>query len=279
MLGGQLPDEDIPPGGFDDGEFIFPGFNQAPALNHAQQGGQLQGQEQGNLLQQGDPHVHHGAPIVPDLNEPPVDFVPPEPDQPLVPDDADMLGENLENNEEDEAAPLQDELDLQLSSSAPLASPVDSGSQDSVQGPSAIPQTEHMQGSVTLEDLVMAEQQFGENIPPVQAQIAQPIGDIYAADQENPMAIDPPEFLLAMGQQLIADHNIGPVNQQFNVNINMALTNVVFSGADPLAKTPPRRFQTLGQTLFPGGLPITCHPDPKRLGCLLHGYVAVPHTL
>jgi hypothetical protein len=51
MLGGQLPDEDIPPGGFDDGEFIFPGFNQAPALNLAQQGGQLQGpQVQGNLL-------------------------------------------------------------------------------------------------------------------------------------------------------------------------------------------------------------------------------------
>jgi hypothetical protein len=180
-----------------------------------------------------------------------------------VPDDADMLGENLENIEEDEAAPLQDELDLQLSLSAPLASPVVSGSQDSVQGPSAIPQSEHLQGSVTLQDLVMAEQQLGENIPPVQAQIAQPLGGIYAADQENPMAIDPPEFLLAMGQQLIADHNIGPVNQQFNVNINMALTNVVFSGADPLVKTPPDVFRLWAKHFSPVGCPSHVIQIPK----------------
>jgi hypothetical protein len=260
MLGGQLPDEDIPPGGFDDGEFIFPGFNQAPALNPAQQGGQLQGQAQGNLLQQDGFHVQHGAPIIPDLNEPPVDNVPPEPDQLLVHDDADMLGENLENNEEDEAAPLQVELDLQLSSSAPLASPVDSGSQDSVQGPSVFPQIEHLQGSVTLEDMVMAEQQFGENISPDQAQIAQPIGGIPAADQENPLAFDPPEILPALSQQLIAEHNIGPVNQQFNVNINMALTNVVFSGADPLAKTP-QTFTGFGPSTFPWW---AAHPMSSR---------------
>jgi hypothetical protein len=120
-----------------------------------------------------------------------------------------------------------------------------------------------MQGSVTLEDMVMAEQQFGANIPPVQAQLAQPIGDIPAADQEIPMAFDPPEFLPALDQQIIAEHNIGPVNQQFNVNINMALTNVVFSGADPLAKTPPDVYRLWAKHFSPVGCPSHVIQIPK----------------
>jgi hypothetical protein len=147
--------------------------------------------------------VQHGAPIIPDLNEPPFDDVPPEPEQLFVHDDAEMLGENLGNNEENGAAPLQVELDLQLSSSAPLASHMESGSQDSVQGPSVISQIEHLQRSVTLEDMVMVEQQFGENIPPDQAQIAQTIGVIPAADQENPKAFDLPEHLPAWANSLM----------------------------------------------------------------------------
>jgi hypothetical protein len=258
MLGGQLPDGDIPPGDFDDDEFIFPGFNQAPALNPAQHGGQLQDfQAQGNLLQQDGIHVQHGAPFIPYLNEPPFDEVPPEPEQHFVQEDAEMLGENLGNNEENEAAPHQVEMDLQLSSSAPIASSVESGSQDSVQGPTAIPQEEHLQGLDNLaqelpEDMVLDEQQFVENIPPGQAQMAQPIGVPPAAAQENIMAIDLqlPEYLPALGQQFNADHNFGPVNQQFNVNINMALTNVVFSGADPLAKTP-QMFTGFGPSTSP----------------------------
>jgi hypothetical protein len=132
-----------------------------------------------------------------------------------------------------------------------------------------------------IEEMVLDEQQFVENIPLGQAQMAQPIGDPPAAAQENIMAIDfqLPEYLSALGQQINAEHNLGPVNQQFNVNINMALTNVVFSGADPLAKNPPRCLQALGQTLLSGGLPIICHPNPKRFGCLLHGHVVAPCTL
>jgi hypothetical protein len=108
----------------------------------------------------------------------------------------------------------------------------------------------HLQGLVILEDMVMDEQQFGENIPPDQAQMVQPIGVLPAADQENPLALVLPEHLPALGQQLNAEHNFGPVNQQFNVNINMALTNVVFSGADPLAKTP-QTFTGFGPSTFP----------------------------
>jgi hypothetical protein len=108
MLGGQLPDEEIPPGGFDDDEFIFPEFNQAPVLNLAQHAGQLQDfQAQGNQLQQGGNHVQHGAPLIPDLNDPPLDDLPLEPEQHFVQEDAEMLGENLEFNEENGAAPLQ----------------------------------------------------------------------------------------------------------------------------------------------------------------------------
>jgi hypothetical protein len=58
MLGGQLPDEDIPPGWFDDDEFIFPGFwgNQFQHFHGAQ----------GEQGQQGN-NLNH--PVLPDLNE------------------------------------------------------------------------------------------------------------------------------------------------------------------------------------------------------------------
>jgi hypothetical protein len=56
--------------------------------------------------------VQHGAPLIPDLNDPPLDELPPEPEQHFVQEDVAMLGENLENNEENGAAPQQVELDL-----------------------------------------------------------------------------------------------------------------------------------------------------------------------
>jgi hypothetical protein len=116
-----------------------------------------------------------------------------------------------------------------------------------------------------IEEMVLDEQQFVENIPLGQAQMAQPIGDPPAAAQENIMAIDfqLPEYLPALGQQINVEHNLGPVNQQFNVNINMALTNMVFSGADPLAKTPPDAYRLWAKHFSPVGCPSYVILIPK----------------
>jgi hypothetical protein len=115
------------------------------------------------------------------------------------------------------------------------------------------------------EEMVLDEQLIVENIPLGQAQMAQPLGDPPAADQENIMAIDfqLPEYLPALGQQINAKHNFGPVNQQFNVNINMALTNVVFSGAEPVAKTPPDVYRLWAKHFSPVGCPPHVIPIPK----------------
>jgi hypothetical protein len=79
------------------------------------------------------------------------------------------------------------------------------------------------------------------------------------------MAIDAqlPDCLPALGQQINAEHNFGPVNQQFNVNINMALTNVVFSGAKPLAKTPPDVYMLWAKHFSPVGCPPHVIQIPK----------------
>jgi hypothetical protein len=56
LLGAQLQDEDIPPGGFDNNEFIYPGMG-GPPFQHLNGGFDQQGQQNVNF------------PALPDLND------------------------------------------------------------------------------------------------------------------------------------------------------------------------------------------------------------------
>jgi hypothetical protein len=120
LLGGQLPDEDIPPGGFDDDEFVFPGIDQAQHF----------GQFFGQLPAQGNANNNLIAPLIPDLNNLPMDA-----EQNIDLQEDAVMEEIIEQQEGNEEEHQHDELDLQLSISAPNVSSSESVVQGSYKGP------------------------------------------------------------------------------------------------------------------------------------------------
>nr|TKW01385.1 hypothetical protein SEVIR_8G176600v2 [Setaria viridis] len=109
MLGGQLPDEDIPPPGYDD-DFVFPGL-QAHNANDNHQMPQQQIQVQQNPPMDAQMHNHQQQVALPDLNDDPEE-------EDHIQEQMQQLMEDLENQAPEQMELQQDQqqevMDLQL---------------------------------------------------------------------------------------------------------------------------------------------------------------------
>jgi hypothetical protein len=238
MIGGQLQDEDIPPGGFDDNDFVYLGF----------EGNWIQ-----NFHEQHFPENRQNNPLpipeVPDLNDPVQEEML---EQQQNPEEQVPTKEEMSNHEP------QHELDLHLNLSAPIPSSALSRiGQDSLSGSVQMAEDQHPSlqhpvielgiqaplGGFQLDlndighpleaDLPVAEDaQLGhheeqeQDVGHIDQIVEQGIldaeeGVVGDDNQAGYMDIDLPELLPALQNPDISA-NLGTFNM--NLNINMAIT-------------------------------------------------------
>nr|XP_034604430.1 uncharacterized protein LOC117864433 [Setaria viridis] len=192
----MLQDEDIPPGEFEDGGFVFPGFDQ-----HG-----LSAQHLPPFPPPGPPHIEqqHG---IPDLN----DNLAEGAFGGIIPDPVDILPAQ-EGNQEKEVQ--QNELDLHFNLSPPLQ-PSNNIDMDS-------PFRDLQQ------ELIQEEHQ--NNLPEAQIQQVEPHGPnaLQAPQPDNVQAPEQQLPEIVLPQQMDVDQAMGlakPLQQNpgNNINVNMAL--------------------------------------------------------
>lgn len=170
ILGGQLPDEDIPPGGFDDGEFVFPGFKPIP-LNQQQ-------------IQQNQQNQFQQANGLPDLNDVPMEDVQHQLEDGIL--EEDNVNQDFNPAAQPNELPIQQHvLDLQLSLSIPPVSCSDSmtggiqqGVESSQRGLELGQGSEELQHYST-EHIPEEQQQFVLSLPTM----LQPMGEAHEGQE------------------------------------------------------------------------------------------------